>query len=46
VRSFLIGDRYAANELTGLLAWPIDGPVLPGLHLGLRRADAVAAVAA
>jgi hypothetical protein len=33
VRSFLIGDRYAANELTGLLAWPIDGPVLPGLHL-------------
>jgi hypothetical protein len=34
VRSFLIGDRYAANELTGLLAWPIDAPISPGLHLG------------
>jgi energy-coupling factor transporter ATP-binding protein EcfA2 len=33
-RSFLVGDRYAANELAGLLAWPINAPVLPGLNLG------------
>jgi hypothetical protein len=33
-RSFLLGDRYAANELAGLLAWPIDAPTLPGLNLG------------
>jgi len=34
IRSFLIGDRYAASELAGLLAWPIDAPVLPGVNLG------------
>jgi energy-coupling factor transporter ATP-binding protein EcfA2 len=33
-RSYVFGDRYAANELAGLLAWPIDAPVLPGLDLG------------
>lgn len=32
--SVLFGDRYAASELAGLLAWPIDAPVLPGLQLG------------
>lgn len=32
--SMLFGDRYAASELAGLLAWPIDAPVLPGLSLG------------
>ena len=33
-RSFVLGDRYAASELAGLLALPIDAPVLPGLTLG------------
>jgi hypothetical protein len=33
-RSSVFADRYAANELAGLLAWPIDAPALPGLHLG------------
>jgi energy-coupling factor transporter ATP-binding protein EcfA2 len=33
-RSYLFADRYAAGELAGLLAWPIDAPVLPGLNLG------------
>ena len=33
-RSFLLGDRYSAAELAGLLAWPIDAPALPGLALG------------
>lgn len=33
-RSAFLGDRYAASELTGLLAWPIDAPVLPGVSLG------------
>lgn len=32
--ALLLGDRYAASELAGLLAWPIDAPVLPGLNLG------------
>ena len=33
-RAPLFADRYAASELAGLLAWPIDAPVLPGLNLG------------
>lgn len=33
-RSFLRWDRFAADELAGLLGWPIDAPALPGLHLG------------
>lgn len=33
-RSFLLGDRYAAHELAGLLAWPIDAPALPGVSVG------------
>lgn len=33
-RAFLQWDRFAADELAGLLAWPIEGPVLPGLTLG------------
>ena len=33
-RSNLLADRFAANELAGLLAWPIDAPVLPGVDLG------------
>lgn len=33
-RSFMIGDRYSTAELAGLLAWPIAGPVLPGVQLG------------
>jgi hypothetical protein len=33
-RSFLRGDRYAAGELAGLLAWPLGAPALPGLSLG------------
>jgi hypothetical protein len=32
--SFFFTDRYASNELAGLLAWPIDAPLLPGLTLG------------
>jgi len=31
---FVLGDRYNARELAGLLAWPIEAPTLPGLHLG------------
>ncbi len=33
-RWFLQWDRFAADELAGLLAWPIEGPSLPGLTLG------------
>lgn len=33
-RSFLLGDRYAAHELAGLLAWPLNEPALPGVHIG------------
>lgn len=33
-RSLWFGDRYSSAELAGLLAWPIDGPALPGLTLG------------
>jgi hypothetical protein len=33
-RSLLLGDRYAAGELAGLLAWPVEAPSLPGLSLG------------
>lgn len=33
-RAFLIGDRFAADELAGLLGWPIEAPALPGLTLG------------
>jgi hypothetical protein len=33
-RSSVFADRYAANELAGLMAWPIDAPALPGLNLG------------
>jgi energy-coupling factor transporter ATP-binding protein EcfA2 len=33
-RRLFFGDRYAAGELSGLLAWPIDAPALPGLALG------------
>lgn len=32
--SYLLMDRYASNELAGLLAWPIEAPALPGLSLG------------
>lgn len=32
--SFLQWDRFAADELAGLLGWPIDTPALPGLSLG------------
>ena len=32
--SFLLMDRYASDELAGLLAWPIDAPALPGVSLG------------
>lgn len=32
--SFIFGDRYAAAELVGLLAWPLEAPALPGLRLG------------
>lgn len=32
--SFTFGDRYAAAELAGLLAWPIDAPTLPGVTIG------------
>ena len=32
--SFLFMDRYADDELAGLLAWPIDAPALPGVTLG------------
>jgi hypothetical protein len=28
------GDRYSASELAGLLAWPVDAPLLPGVALG------------
>ena len=34
MHSFLIGDRYAAPELAGLIGWPIDAPLLPGMSLG------------
>ncbi len=27
-------DRYSSAELSGLLAWPIDAPALPGVALG------------
>jgi hypothetical protein len=27
-------DRYASGELAGLLAWPVNAPVLPGVALG------------
>lgn len=27
-------DRYAVDELAGLLGWPLDGPALPGVSLG------------
>lgn len=30
----LVGNRYGASELAGLLGWPVDGPSLPGLNLG------------
>jgi energy-coupling factor transporter ATP-binding protein EcfA2 len=33
-RFIFFGDRYAAAELAGLLAWPIDAPVLPGVQIG------------
>lgn len=33
-RSFTFGDRYAAAELAGLLAWPMNAPVLPGVAIG------------
>jgi hypothetical protein len=33
-RSSVFTDRYASGELAGLLAWPIDAPVLPGVNLG------------
>jgi hypothetical protein len=33
-RQPLVCDRYSAAELAGLLAWPIDAPVLPGVSLG------------
>jgi hypothetical protein len=32
--SFFLMDRYASDELAGLLAWPVDSPVLPGVALG------------
>jgi hypothetical protein len=33
-RNLWFGDRYAATELAGLLAWPVDAPLLPGVTLG------------
>lgn len=33
-RPFWGTDRFAPDELAGLLGWPIDGPALPGLSLG------------
>ncbi len=33
-RGFLFGDRYAAQELAGLLGLPIGAPTLPGVTLG------------
>jgi hypothetical protein len=33
-RGFVFGDRYGAGELAGLLGFPVDAPVLPGLSLG------------
>jgi hypothetical protein len=33
-RHLWFGDRYSASELAGLLAWPVDAPVLPGVTLG------------
>jgi hypothetical protein len=33
-RSFTLGDRYSTAELSGLLAWPINAPPLPGVQLG------------
>jgi hypothetical protein len=30
----VFGDRFSAGELAGLLGWPIEAPVLPGLTLG------------
>lgn len=32
--SYLLMDRYAGNELAGLLAWPVASPALPGVSLG------------
>ena len=33
-RSFTFGDRYAASELAGLLAWPLNAPALSGVQIG------------
>jgi hypothetical protein len=33
-RQLVLGDRYAAAELVGLLGWPLGSPQLPGLPLG------------
>ena len=30
----VFGERFSASELAGLLAWPVEAPVLPGLSLG------------
>lgn len=33
-RSSAFGDRYGVGELVGLVGWPLDTPVLPGVRLG------------
>lgn len=33
-RSLWIGDRYSSAEISGVLAWPIDAPALPGVSVG------------
>lgn len=33
-RSFYFGDRFGTQELAGLLAWPLNTPMLPGVAIG------------
>jgi energy-coupling factor transporter ATP-binding protein EcfA2 len=33
-QTLTFGDRYGAQELAALLAWPVEAPALPGLSLG------------
>jgi hypothetical protein len=33
----LRGGYYSVDELAAVIAWPVDGPVLPGLELGAAR---------
>jgi len=33
-QSFIFGDRYSASEICGLIAWPINAAMLPGVAIG------------